>query len=134
MKCLKKGIMNLPRILNYVAYVGVALVQIINGYYTREVGRFCTQLITRIGHWDVCPELLRWVLPFAASHAPMYAGLTLGIGFFALLCFLECGNEKVRAYIPICLFIALILAWLQIFFDFAVVYIPVEGMENRGHS
>jgi hypothetical protein len=125
---------NFPRILNYFCYAAVPLIQIESGRVLSVIAQIFKRFFDRIEYWDICPSWARWAVPYGISPTSTIVSYLLGFGFFGLLCWLEQGDGKRRAYIPLCVTIALTLAWLQILIAFEIILFPMMATSTGGHA
>jgi len=108
----------------------VSQIQIVSSILCGHIA-FLLDLSLKRVFWDVLPYWIRYFLLYGTSPAPLFVGLGLGLGSLALLGALECGGEKRKAYIPICLTIALTLAWLQLFL---AIIAALQSLDVTSHG
>jgi hypothetical protein len=101
------------RVVNYFSYVLVALLQIINGMALELVTGAFKHAYGEAFPGKPLPNLTIFLFRCSDSPERPMDGLCIGIAVLCLLIFLELDKER-QAYVPVCLTLALGLAWFEI--------------------
>jgi hypothetical protein len=70
------------------------------------------------------PAITNWVLASSSFPTTFILELVVGVLFFGLFLFLDCGNDQRRARLIPCLTAALTLSWLQLLIVLVALALP----------
>ena len=121
--------MTVPRVLNYISCAAVGLVFIVSGIVETTVITVYKEYIASESPDHPLPDLTLLALKCGSSHAISIFCITTGVVFSGFLFFLNRGTEEQRAYLPVCLTIALIVCWFQLLVVLVAMALPTVLLE-----
>ena len=129
--------MNRIRILNCICYLGILLAYLFTGWIAFITARFFKFVFDQMLPGKPLPNITELMLAYGKHGTPLVVDSIIGLIFAVLLFYLEFGNEKRRAYLPLCLAAALALIFLQVSAVLEGVTMPfyfvTYGMSDARH-
>ncbi|MCE0498415.1 MAG: hypothetical protein LV481_10770 [Methylacidiphilales bacterium] len=128
--------MNLPRFLNYAAYIGVFLSYWLSGYAASVIAEgIYRPILYRALHSPSpyipsLPGITNLILVLDKQCNFTLTGFVMGVVFSGLLFFLDYGDTKRKIYIPACMAFVLLTEWfflLIVFWGTTLTFIPDIG-------
>jgi type II secretory pathway component PulF len=113
------------RIPNYILYVTVLLSYILTGLVISILPKYHKHVYDVGLPGKPLPAVTEWVLACSSFPGTLIVEAVIGVLFFGLFLFLDRGDARRRAYLPMCLTAALALNWFQLFVVFVAITLPL---------
>jgi hypothetical protein len=106
--------MKLLRILNCISYIGIFLGYLFTGWITCIMARCFRVVFDSELPGKPLPDVTECLLAFGRPGTPIIVNAIVGLAVTGLLFFLEFGNERRKAFLPLCLTVAFTLIFVQV--------------------
>jgi hypothetical protein len=105
---------NVARILNYVSYVAVLVSYALTGLVLSLVQSVYRGIYRIELPGKPLPEITEWLMRHVSYPTTFFFELVLGLLFCGLFLFLEHGDVRKRAFLPVSLTAGLVISWFQV--------------------